>query len=55
MEEDDDQTIDVEKVYRAVVLHEDIRYYSTSLEVYEPDVEPIVQEEDAVIFPLNFM
>lgn len=47
MEEDEDQNIDDEKVSRAVVLHEDKRYYPTSLEVYGPDVETIVQEEDA--------
>lgn len=47
MEEDEDQIIDDEKVSRAVVLHEDKRYYPTSLEVYGPDVETIVQEEDA--------
>lgn len=47
MEEDEEQNIDDEKVSRAVVLHEDKRYYPTSLEVYGPDVETIVQEEDA--------
>lgn len=47
MEEDEDQNIDDEKVSRAVVLHEDKRYYPTALEVYGPDVETIVQEEDA--------
>ncbi|KAL5285301.1 EFTUD2 family protein [Megaselia abdita] len=31
----------------AVVLHEDKRYYPTAVEVYGPDVETIVQEEDA--------
>ncbi|RZF47169.1 hypothetical protein LSTR_LSTR004878 [Laodelphax striatellus] len=31
----------------AVVLHEDKRYYPASLEVFGPDVETIVQEEDA--------
>lgn len=47
MEEDDDNVIDDEKAARAVVLHEDKRYYPTALEVYGPDVETIVQEEDA--------
>ncbi|EAA00068.4 AGAP011677-PA, partial [Anopheles gambiae str. PEST] len=32
---------------KAVVLHEDKRYYPTSLEVYGEEVETIVQEEDA--------
>ncbi|CAG2110799.1 unnamed protein product [Medioppia subpectinata] len=31
----------------AVVLHEDKKYYPTAEEVYGPDVETIVQEEDA--------
>lgn len=31
----------------AVVLHEDKKYYPTALEVYGPDVETLVQEEDA--------
>lgn len=30
----------------AVVLHEDKQYYPTALEIYGPDVETIVQEED---------
>lgn len=30
----------------AVVLHEDKRYYPTAMEVYGPDVETIVHEED---------
>ena len=30
-----------------VVLHEDKKYYPTAEEVYGPDVETIVQEEDA--------
>lgn len=47
MEEDEDEAIDMEKNARAVVLHEDKRYYPTALEVYGPDVETIVQEEDA--------
>ncbi|XP_055612873.1 116 kDa U5 small nuclear ribonucleoprotein component [Uranotaenia lowii] len=32
---------------RAVVLHEDKRYYPSALEVYGADVETIVQEKDA--------
>ena len=31
----------------AVVLHEDKKYYPTALEVYGPEVETLVQEEDA--------
>ena len=31
----------------AVVLHEDKSYYPSALQVYGPDVETIVQEEDA--------
>ena len=31
----------------AVVLHEDKKYYPTAMEVYGPDVETIVHEEDA--------
>ena len=31
----------------AVVLHEDKKYYQTAEEIYGPDVETIVQEEDA--------
>lgn len=30
----------------AVVLHEDKRYYPTAMEVYGPEVETIVHEED---------
>lgn len=47
MEEDEDEAVDMEKNARAVVLHEDKRYYPTAMEVYGPDVETIVQEEDA--------
>lgn len=37
-----------------VVLHEDKRYYPTSVEVFGPDVETIVYEEDtqALTVPL---
>ena len=31
----------------AAVLHEDKKYYPTAAEVYGPEVETIVQEEDA--------
>ena len=31
----------------AVVLHEDKKYYPTAMEIYGPDVETIVHEEDA--------
>ncbi|XP_063704338.1 116 kDa U5 small nuclear ribonucleoprotein component [Culicoides brevitarsis] len=47
MPEDEEMEPDEDKTSRAVVLHEDKRYYPTSLEVYGPDVETIVQEEDA--------
>lgn len=30
----------------AVVLHEDKKYYPSALELYGPDVETVVQEED---------
>lgn len=38
----------------SIVLHEDKRYYPTSAEVFGPDVETIVQEEDtqALTVPL---
>uniref|UniRef100_T1E7T8 Putative precatalytic spliceosome n=1 Tax=Anopheles aquasalis TaxID=42839 RepID=T1E7T8_ANOAQ len=36
-----------DKRSKAIVLHEDKRYYPTSLEVYGEEVETIVQEEDA--------
>lgn len=47
MDEDEENNIDDNKASRAVVLHEDKRYYPTAVEVYGPDVETIVQEEDA--------
>lgn len=47
MDEDENGIEDDNQNSRAVVLHEDKRYYPTSLEVYGPDVETIVQEEDA--------
>lgn len=39
---DDDDIGDMQ-----VVLHEDKKYYPSAVEVYGPDVETIVQEEDA--------
>ncbi|XP_013099723.1 116 kDa U5 small nuclear ribonucleoprotein component [Stomoxys calcitrans] len=47
MDEEEDQNEDEDKEVTAVVLHEDKRYYPTAVEVYGPDVETIVQEEDA--------
>lgn len=47
MQEDDEAEPDEDKTSRAVVLHEDKRYYPTAIEVYGPEVETIVQEEDA--------
>ncbi|CAH1788149.1 unnamed protein product [Owenia fusiformis] len=48
--EDDDMEADQNEVDDApemsVVLHEDKKYYPTAEEVYGPDVETIVQEED---------
>lgn len=38
---------DDDKDVTAVVLHEDKRYYPTAMEVYGPDVETVIQEEDA--------
>ena len=36
-----------EPVHNAVILHEDKKYYPSASEVYGPDVETLVQEEDA--------
>lgn len=47
MEEEEEAADDEDKEITAVVLHEDKRYYPTAVEVYGPDVETIVQEEDA--------
>ncbi|KAK0070932.1 hypothetical protein PV325_013836, partial [Microctonus aethiopoides] len=48
MEEDKDESRDNnEQQTMSVVLHEDKRYYPSALEVYGPDVETLVQEEDA--------
>ena len=33
-------------ISQAVVLHEDKKYYPTAEEVYGPDVETIIHEED---------
>ncbi|XP_065333503.1 116 kDa U5 small nuclear ribonucleoprotein component [Cloeon dipterum] len=43
---DDDGNVDDEPAPMAVVLHEDKKYYPLASEVYGPDVETIVQEED---------
>lgn len=37
---------DSEVIPMSVVLHEDKRYYPNAMEVYGPEVETIVQEED---------
>ncbi|XP_057292851.1 116 kDa U5 small nuclear ribonucleoprotein component-like [Hydractinia symbiolongicarpus] len=56
MEEKDEDQIETST---AVVLHEDKKYYPTAQEVYGPEVETIVQEEDAqpltepIIKPVN--
>ncbi len=39
--------VDDEGPSNAVVLHEDKQYYPTAQQVYGPDVETLVQEEDA--------
>lgn len=46
MDEDDDPEGEPEAAPMAVVLHEDKRYYPQAIEVYGPDVETVVQEED---------
>ncbi|CAB3389042.1 Hypothetical predicted protein, partial [Cloeon dipterum] len=43
---DEDGNVDDEPALMAVVLHEDKKYYPLASEVYGPDVETIVQEED---------
>ncbi|XP_059478720.1 116 kDa U5 small nuclear ribonucleoprotein component [Neocloeon triangulifer] len=43
---DEDGNVDDEPAPLAVVLHEDKRYYPLASEVFGPDVETIVQEED---------
>ncbi|XP_077296150.1 116 kDa U5 small nuclear ribonucleoprotein component [Arctopsyche grandis] len=44
---DEDEDAETEPAPQPVVLHEDKRYYPQAMEVYGPDVETIVQEEDA--------
>ncbi|XP_039765866.1 116 kDa U5 small nuclear ribonucleoprotein component [Pararge aegeria] len=46
MEEDEDADAEPEVAPMSVVLHEDKRYYPQAIEVYGPDVETVVQEED---------
>lgn len=43
---DNEREDDIDQAPMAVVLHEDKRYYPAALEVFGPDVETIVQEED---------
>lgn len=47
-EDDDDEPADADEDVPGmeVVLHEDKKYYPTAEEVYGPEVETIVQEED---------
>ncbi|XP_066910456.1 116 kDa U5 small nuclear ribonucleoprotein component-like [Clytia hemisphaerica] len=62
-EEDENEmavdTVDVDEVSQAVVLHEDKKYYPSAQEVYGPDVETLVEEEDEqpltepIIKPVN--
>ena len=49
VEDEAEMEVDEDKTSKAVVLHEDKRYYQTALEVYGPEVETIVQEEDAQV------
>lgn len=42
-----DEQMEDEPQPMAIVLHEDKQYYPSALQVYGPDVETIVQEEDA--------
>lgn len=53
-EEDNDEADEDMDMQMAVVLHEDKRYYPTAMEVFGPDVEAIVHEEDtqALTVPL---
>lgn len=53
-EDDDEEMEDESDMQMEVVLHEDKRYYPTSVEVFGPDVETIVYEEDtqALTVPL---
>ena len=49
IEDEAEMEVDEDKTSKAIVLHEDKRYYQTALEVYGADVETIVQEEDAQV------
>ena len=49
IEDEAEMEVDEDKTSKAIVLHEDKRYYQTALEVYGEDVETIVQEEDAQV------
>nr|CAX74664.1 GTP binding/translation elongation factor [Schistosoma japonicum] len=39
--------VEVQEESLAIILHEDKKYYPSALEVYGPEVETLVQEEDA--------
>ncbi|XP_038044733.1 116 kDa U5 small nuclear ribonucleoprotein component-like [Patiria miniata] len=45
-EDDDEEPMEAGDISQAVVLHEDKKYYPTAEEVYGPDVETIIHEED---------
>ncbi|KAK5198519.1 hypothetical protein LTR16_006340, partial [Cryomyces antarcticus] len=47
-EVNDQQLMEIDEVgpSNAVILHEDKQYYPTAQQVYGPDVETMVQEED---------
>ncbi|XP_071803355.1 116 kDa U5 small nuclear ribonucleoprotein component-like isoform X2 [Asterias amurensis] len=45
-DDDDEEPMESGDISQAVVLHEDKKYYPTAEEVYGPDVETIVHEED---------
>ena len=40
-------TVFAEPTHKAVILHEDKQYYPSAGDLYGPDVETLVQEEDA--------
>ncbi len=40
-------TSSAEPTHKAVILHEDKQYYPSAGDLYGPDVETLVQEEDA--------
>ncbi|KAF2750876.1 116 kda u5 small nuclear ribonucleoprotein-like protein component [Sporormia fimetaria CBS 119925] len=46
-EANDQQLMEVDGPSNAVILHEDKQYYPSASDVYGPDVEVLVQEEDA--------